>query len=187
MRIAGLFTFFSILLASSAAFGQGEAYVKTCTAVVRNQTAEFTFPLPKRKIWTWNMTKTKENYLEYSWQICLKEPKLQCKYAFGVYHFKLSKSPGRGDLKQLLFFSQKSVCNATGRSMAVQRDLKIDANIESIYFVTSHPATALVISITDKKTFARLFANHPTLALCNVQTPYNDINFESETQIKYLK
>jgi hypothetical protein len=167
-----------LILYTSTAAAQSLEYNKNCTATVDGQTAQFNFPMLKGKTLTWDLNDTSENAMEYSWEICLERANSNCKFRFGVYHFKCllcdnSQPNKKGTINDLLSITQKSVWNDANW---VQTDLKVDAEIEN---------DNLVIRITDQKTFSQLFSDNPTIARCTVKTPYRDLNFESNAAIKY--
>lgn len=162
-----------LLLHASTVAALSFEYEKKCSASVDGQTAQFSFPTPKGKPLSWNMKETNEMSMEYSWELCVERVDTVCNYRFGVLHFKFSSSEERGSIAELLSHSQKSVWDRDDR---VQIDMKIDAEIEH---------DNLVIRITDRKTFSQLFSDKPTIARCKVKTPYENLNFESKTEIKY--
>lgn len=177
MKAIGLVIMISIFLCSTGS-AQSPEYEKKCTATVDGQTAQFNFPVPKDETLAWDMNDTSENALEYSWEICLEQTKTSCKFTFGVYHFKCllcdnSQPDKKGTISDLLSIFQKSVWNDAN---SVQTEMKVDAEIEH---------DSLIIRITEQKTFAGLFSNHPTFARCKVKTPYRNLNFQTDTQIKY--
>jgi len=182
MKSIALIILVSISLCSIAT-AQPPTYDKKCTAIVNGQTAQVTFPLPKGQTLTWDMADTSDDAMEYSWEVCLEQEGMPCKYNFGVLHFKFGRSEEKGLIRELIFISQKSVWDKTN---TVRQDLTIEADIEHDNLIDTEPAH-LIIKITDKKTFAELFSNNPTVAHCTVKTPYRDINFKSKTQIKYNK
>ena len=175
-----ILTFLSLCSISTA---QGPAYDKQCTAIVNGQTAQFSFPLPKGQTLTWDMKDTSDDAMEYSWEVCLEQEGMQCKYNFGVFHFKFGRSEQKGNIRELISNSQKSVWDKTN---TVRQDLTIEADIEHDNLIDTEPAH-LIVKIKDKNTFAELFSSNPTVAHCTVKTPYTDINFKSKTQIKYRR
>ncbi|HUO78009.1 MAG TPA: hypothetical protein VMU21_10595 [Thermodesulfovibrionales bacterium] len=174
MKTIGLVILISLSLCNVGA-AQAPAYEKKCTAVVNGETAQFSFPIPQGQTLTWDMNETSDDVMEYSWELCLERSDIQCKYRFGVLHFKFDRSEKKGNIRELISSSQKSVWDA---SNWVQTEMKIDATIEH---------DNLIIRITDQKTFAEIFASNPKMARCKVKTPYKDLNYESKTGIKYNK
>jgi len=176
MRIIGLFMVLSFFV-SGFAWGQETAdYDKKCTAVVQGQRAQFSFSLPERQLWEWNLKETEDNKLEYTWEISLTGTDSKGKYNFGVYLFKYPHSQEvRGDIDRLISDAQTSVWD---QSLSIRDDLTIKSTIQD---------KKLLLNVTDSKTFAELFSQKPTIAHCRVSTPYPEINYISETQIEFKK
>ena len=179
MRIAGRLTLV-LFLFYTAAWGEEATYEEKCTAIVLSSinTAQFTFPLPARQVWTWKMKATEDNYLEYAWQVVLGDGTGTGKsdLSFGVYLYKFPGSEETtGSIKQLLFEAQTSVWAKSGD---LRQDLAIHSCIEG---------RKLILRITDKKTFSELFSQKPTTAYCEVATPYKDSNSVSKTPIIFMK
>jgi hypothetical protein len=176
MRIIGLFIFLS-LVASGFAGGQETAdYEKKCISSVQGQTAQFSFSLPKRQIWTWNMKETEDNNLEYTWEISLTGVDSKSTYNFGVYLFKYPHSQEvNGSIDKLISAGQTSVWD---QSLSIRGDMIIRSTVQN---------HTLILSISDKKTFSELFSQKPTIAHCRVRTPYPDINYLGDTQIEFRK
>ena len=175
MRTIGLLTL-GLLLLTSYAWGQQAIYNKECTAIVQGQTAQFTFPLPEKQTWTWNMKETANNDEEYAWEITLEGDTATPKYNFGVYLFKFpSAQEAKGSMNQLIANTQTSVWD---QLLRIREDLIIQSNVED---------HKLILRISDKKTFSELFSQKPVIAHCRVRTPYTDINYFSKTQIEFNK
>ena len=174
MRIIGLLTLCLFLL-TSFAWGQQATFDKECTAIVQGHTALFTFILPRRQTWTWNMKETPDNYQEYSWEITLEGGTATPKYKFGVYIFKFpSAQEEKGSINQLIADTQTSVWD---QSLRIREDLIIQSNVED---------NKLILRISDKKTFSELFSQKPMIAHYRVRTPYTDINYVGKTQIESI-
>lgn len=148
-----------------------------CRAVVDGQNAKFIFPLPDRSEFTWYQTKTKDDYQEYTWQVSLEGTNPQFKYNFGVYLYKyLGSREETGSLKKLFSRAQFSVWEMRSRKMRL--DLPIDVYVKN---------QNITILVSNGATFKALFANKPTVAHFMVQTPYEQVNFETSSKIEYLK
>jgi hypothetical protein len=166
------FVFFAL---SGFAWGQSEIYDKKCTAIVQGQTAQFIFPLPEKKNWTWNKKETSQNVMEYSWQISLHRSEMPANYDFGIYHFKFHTDEATGSIKELIEVSQISVWD---ESHKIQENLIIEASVEN---------ERIIIKVLDKETFVKLFSSNPTIADCQVLTPYKELNFKSTAWIEFNK
>lgn len=152
-------------------------YNKECRAVVQGQQARFIFPLPGMEEFTWYRSQTRENHLEYSWQVALEGSQPKYPFEFGIYLFKF---PGRkeqtGSLEKLISRAQASVWDRATSN--VREDLPIERLIER---------DKLIILVSNRATFEALFAHKPTVAHCMVYTPYKQLNFETSTRIEYRK
>ncbi len=148
-----------------------------CEAIVQNQKAKFTFPLPDKKEFTWNQSQSEDNYLEYIWQVSLEGTNPQYNYNFGVFLFKYPGAKEKsGSLKRLFSMAQFSVWEmATSR---VRADLPIEVIIEN---------DKITILAADSATIRALFSNKPTIAHFVVHTPYKQLNIEAVIPIEYVK
>ncbi len=145
-----------------------------CTAIVRGDTAEFSFQLPNRETWTWNRSETEDNYQEYTWEISLTGKEDKSTYNFGVYLFKYPQSKEvKGSIDKLIYKAQTSVWD---QSLSTRDDLNIESYVQS---------GKLILKVSNKKTFSELFSQRPTIAHCRANTPYADANYVSQTQIEF--
>ena len=179
MRVVGL-VIFLLLSHWNPVLGEEATFEKKCAAVVQNtgNTAEFTFPLPERQAWMWNMRTTKDNYPEYTWEVVLGDGVGTCEaeLSFGVYLYKFAGSQEtKGSIKQLLSEAQTSVW---ARSGDLRQDLAISSRIEG---------RKLILEITDKKTFSEILSEKPRNICCRVVTPYEDANYSSKDAIIFIK
>ena len=175
MKIIGLLTLFVITL-TSLVWAQPADYERKCTAIVRGQTSEFSFPLPKRQTWNWNMKETNDNSQEYTWEISLSGTDSKSMYNFGVYLFKYPNSQEvTGSVDKLISAGQTSVWD---QSSSLREDLTVQSIVKD---------QKLILKVSDKKTFSELFSQKPTIAHCLVRTPYEDLNFVGESQIEFKK
>jgi hypothetical protein len=130
--------------------------VCSAVAVVREHTATFIFPVVREKNWTWNRNTTKDNYLEFLWQISLTDSENPPVYQFGAYLFKSPGSAERnGTQKELLMAAQHSVFERSGNSDKERGDLEIQAVIKD---------STVNIIIEDPETFDVLFRSNPSHA-----------------------
>jgi hypothetical protein len=148
-----------------------------CKAIVQNQIAKFSFPLPDKKEFIWNQSQSEDNYQEYTWQVSLEGTNPQYNYNFGVFLFKFPGAKEKtGSLKRLFSMAQYSVWDmATTR---VRDDLPIDVIIEN---------DKITVLAKDSATIKALFSHKPTIAHFMVQTPYKELNLETKTPIEYAK
>jgi hypothetical protein len=169
--------FIFIIILTSCFWNTTEAQNQSlCTAVVKSDKAKFTFPLPDRKEYTWNQSQTEHNHQEYIWQISLEGTNPQHNYNFGVFLFKFPWAKEMtGNLKKLFSLGQFSVWDI--KTSSVRKDLPIDVLIEN----------NRIVIIASDSTFKALFSNKPNLAHFKVQTPYEQLNFDTVAPIEYLK
>ncbi len=169
--------FLAMIVFCSTALGEQPATEMNCSAVIRGNTAQFTFPLPERQVWSWYRKETSDNDLEYAWEVILGGSKGTGKYSFGVYLFKYPGSQeARGSINQFLLRAQSSVWDNS--SSRIRNDLIIRSSIEG---------RNLVIKVSDKKTFSELFAQRPSIANCRVVTPYEGASYRSGIPLEYKR
>lgn len=165
-----------IIIAAAASISLAQ-YRYQCKATIQNHVAKFTFPLPAKNEFKWNQQQTKDDSLEYTWQVSLEGSDLKYKYKFGVYLFKF---PGakeiKGSLNKLFKMAQFTVWEINPNSF--REDLPIDVHIET---------DKIVIIVSDKATMKALLSNKPTIAHFMVDTPYSEINFETTAPVGILK
>jgi hypothetical protein len=157
----------------------GQAEKKYCHAIVQDHKAAFVFPITGDEHWTWYNKETKDNALEYSWELELRGE--QNSFNFGVYLFKFpGKQEETGSLEQLLkeaqwsVFDQKPTPNG-GTTATILEDLRITSRLID---------GGVVVGITDKETFNRIFAIHPKVAHFVMRTP-SDVPFKCDATIEY--
>jgi hypothetical protein len=79
-----------------------------CHAIVQDNKAAFIFPIIDNVEWVWFNNETKDNNLEYSWEVVL--PGKEQSMKFGVFLFKYpGEKEKSGTLKQLLNEAQWTV------------------------------------------------------------------------------
>ncbi len=150
-----------------------------CHAVVQGNKATFIFPIIDNVEWSWFNKETKDNDLEYSWEVVL--PGKEQSMKFGVFLFKYPGDKEQpGTLKQLLneaqwsVFDQQSAPNG-GTTSKMLEDMKVSARIID---------GGVVVGITDKATFERAFSSHPEKAQLLIRTPF-DSPFSCDASIEY--
>ncbi len=132
----------------------------SAVAVLREHTASFVFPKENKKDWSWNLYTTKDNYLEYCWEISLSGGQNPSLYTFGAYLFKFPGSEKlNGTLRELLMDTQHSVFDRSGNLIA---------NLEIQVIVNND---AVNILIDDPETFDVLFQSKPSHASFQVSQP----------------
>jgi hypothetical protein len=175
LRTVGLIAL-ALMAFYGSAFGE-QSTSRICTAVVKDHTAQFAFPLPERQAWTWYMNATPNNDLEYVWEIILGDGIGTNKYNFGVYLYKYPGSQeSTGSINQLLSIAQSSVWD--NKSSRVREDLKVQSSIEG---------RKLIIRVSDKETSSELFSQRPTNFNCRVATPYEGANYQSGIPLVFSK
>jgi hypothetical protein len=164
-----------LFLLFNSAWGKPADCEKECTAYVHGQTAEFIFSLPEKQLWTWNKKETPDNLLEYTWNISLVGNDSKGTYDFGIYLFKYPNSEEvTGSIVDLISYAQTSAWDQGNR----RDDLIIKSTIQD---------HKLIIRVTDKKTFSKLFHQKPTIAHCRVRTPYPELDCAGNAQIDFTK
>lgn len=150
-----------------------------CHAIVQDNKAAFVFPIIDNVEWSWFKKETKDNDLEYSWEVLLPGNKQSMK--FGVFLFKFpGEKEKTGTLKQLIneaqwsVLDQKSAPNG-GTTSKMLEDMKVSARIID---------DGVVVGITDKATFERAFSSHPEKAQFLIRTPF-DSPFSCDASIEY--
>jgi hypothetical protein len=181
-------TLFALLSIGSASIAWAEPTTgtPTCSAIVKGQTAQFIFPLPKRQPLTWNRGDTGDNVLEYLWQVSLEAAGASDIYEFGIYLFKFPGSvEAVGSPQNLLAAAQASVwersLSAPGAEYGAAR-IRSDLVIQPLI-----DGDKLIVRVADRNTFAALFSHKPNTAHCKVRTPYEELNFEAVTPIQFVK
>ena len=93
---------------TSAGAGSDDAVKQRCYAVVEKNKALFAFPIEQEESWRWYRRGTKDNQLEYSWEVVIREQKGT--FNVGAYLFKShGRAEENGSLEQLLDEAQCSV------------------------------------------------------------------------------
>ncbi len=150
-----------------------------CHAIVQDNKAAFIFPIIDNGEWSWFNKETKDNYLEYSWEVVL--PGKEQSMKFGVFLCKYPEEKAKsGTLKELIneaqwsVFDQQPASNGGTRSKILE-NMKVSARIID---------GGVVVDITDKVTFERAFASHPKKAQLLIRTPF-DPPFCCDASIEY--
>jgi hypothetical protein len=138
--------------------------------IVTSSTAEFRIPLtrPTSGVWTWYAATTKDNALEFSWEVSVGNG--SGSYDFGFYLYKFPGSPEtHGRLQDLLRAGQMSAfeSNAEGQGQILP-DAKIATSVEN---------DAIVIRMTDAELVRRVFRDRPESVHVRTRTP--DATFET--------
>lgn len=150
-----------------------------CVAYAQGNVALFYFPTVDNSKWVWFQNNTKDNALEYSWEILITSSNKS--YKFGSFLFKYpGKQQKDGSLQKLLWDAQTSVFESVlkpngGTSDSLRDDLKISAEIIR---------DGVVIRIDDSNTFNTILKDKPKTAYFTVKNPAQN-DFKCETAIDY--
>ena len=179
IRVIAVFFLIGLVTAAQADDNRNTPQPQYCHAIVQDNKAAFLFPITEDEKWVWFKKETKDNELEYSWEILVPSEKQSLN--FGSFLFKY---PGQkeksGTLKQLLdeaqwtVFEQRATPNG-GTTSEMLEDLKIVVKIQD---------GSVVVGITNKATFDRAFANHPKTAHFVMRTPIDGL-FNCDASIEY--
>jgi hypothetical protein len=140
------------------------------SGIVTSSSAEFRIPLtrPTPGVWTWYAAATKDNALEYSWEMSVGNG--GGSYDFGFYLYKFPGShETHGRLEDLLLAGQMSAweSNVEGQGK-ILREAKIAVSVEN---------DAILIRIADPVLVRVMFHDRP--ATVNVHTRTPDATFET--------
>jgi hypothetical protein len=144
-----------------------------CKAIVKTGAMDFSFPIPPKDVFEWYQDKTKDNCMEYAWNVSLKI-KGDDYYKFGVYLFKYPGAKSiKGSLEKLISICQTSFWDPNGATIDHMK-------IQSVVIEKDR----LLIHITDKATIRKLMANKPKEAYFQVVTPYEELNFRAINKLE---
>jgi len=179
IRVIAFLSLIGLVTAAQADDNRSTTQPQYCHAFVRDNKAAFVFPITEDEKWVWFKKETKDNELEYSWEVLVPGEKQSL--IFGAFLFKY---PGQkeksGTLKQLIdeaqwtVFDQRAIPNG-GTTSEMLEDLKIVVKILD---------GSVVVGITNKATFDRAFANHPKTAHFVMRTTI-DAPFTCDASIEY--
>jgi hypothetical protein len=142
----------------SIAQGEYSAQVSLTQASISfpilNDTSQFS--------WSWNLSTTPTNRLEYQWSALVKNDTAQ--YRFGFFLFKRPNSKmSSGDIGTLLQAGQLSVFRVSDLGFSMIRGAKFTTTIEE---------DRLTISIEDSETISTLFSSRPQNIQFEVRAPH---------------
>lgn len=175
-----LFTLPLVSTASEVKDNQSFSNNSLCNAYVKDNTAVFYFPIIDNSTWVWFQNSTKDNALEYSWEIVIESSKNS--YKFGYYLFKYpGQKQKEGSLQELLRYAQISVFESVlkpdgGTSGSLRDDLKIRAGIID---------GGVVVGIKDSKTFHTIIKDEPKKAGFVISDPVEENSFICNAKIEY--
>lgn len=179
LPLAAIFCLLFIVTGVHADDNTSQAKDKYCYAIVQGNKAAFVFPIMDNEHWTWFSKETKDNELEYSWEVSLHGE--QHSFNFGVYLFKYTgQDQKNGTLPQLLTEAQWSVFDQQvtpdgGSTSKMFENMKINSKVID---------GGIVVSISDKETFNQIFAINPKIAHFSIRTPF-DVPFTCDAPIEY--
>jgi tetratricopeptide (TPR) repeat protein len=153
-----------------------------CTVQVKNGVAAFYFPITDNGKWVWHRQSTKDNAMEYSWEIVIAS--LRSAYNFGYYLFKFpGQSEKMGSLDELLRDSQLSVSVSTprpdgGTEGNFRDDLRVRGGIVKQW---------IIVVIKDNYTFNTILKDEPKTAQFVVRHPDESKSYVCDAPIKYIE
>ena len=167
MRLLQMVAIAFVLLVGEAMPTSGQT---KSIGIVTSSTAEFRIPLarPMPGVWTWYRATTKDNVLEYSWEVSVGNA--GGSYDFGFYLYKFPGSHEKqGQLQELLSAGQMPAfeSNAEGQGQ-ILAEAKVAISVEN---------DAIVIRITDPAFVRLMFHDRPQTVNVSTKTP--DATFET--------
>lgn len=155
-----------VLLVGRAMPSPGQA---RSTGNVTSSTAEFRIPLIRATgVWTWYLATTKENALEYSWEVSVGNG--SGSYEFGFYLYKFPGSlVKQGQLQELLRAGQMSAFESDAEGQGrILPEAKVSISVEN---------DAILIRIADPALVRLMFRDRPETVHVRTRTP--DATFET--------
>jgi len=132
------------------------------SAVVKDNEANFSLPIPTRDRWQWRRKETKANAQEYRFDVTVKNDGRE--YTFGYYLWKREgASPEAGDFRSLILDGQKSLFERTDpHRMTIVRGADIKVKVKD---------SNLLIQVRGKDELNRLFSSRPAEAIFKIKVP----------------
>ena len=132
------------------------------TIEVSSRTAEFSFPVPRQKMWRWARAETTDNALEYRWEIVVRSGVGEYQFGFSLFKYPGSKEE-TGSLGALLNAGQASLWKLQpDGSGSLIKEAKVNATAGD---------SCVIIRVSDPASIHLLFGNRPSEAKAQSRMP----------------
>ncbi len=164
-----------LALAGSAAAAIAFGAELRSTGVVTGLVAEFSIPVAHEGPWRWARAKTRDNVLEFTWDVSVKGSDGEYQFGFSLFKFP-GTAEGAGNLDELLRAGQASLWKmGPDGGGALVEGAMVSATVD---------AGRVVIRLSDPASVRLLFGDRPAVAKVLTRTP--DRSPEShEVSIEY--